>query len=315
MLAGAKQDPIILGAPQKVVALVNPISGNGRGKRVLDLLQNGDWQVEVKTFLTEAGSMAGHQAALEFAQKIGADRLIVSGGDGTLMETLTTMLNGDFSFPISLVPTGTGNIVASDLSIPRRLVPAIKQAFSGGVLRQWDAGHLQNTDQMFVLRASAGHDAMALSETHSHAKKRIGQWAYILPAFRALRRINPVTFTLTIDDQAPFDIVGITAFVAVTNRISGRLNMVLSHDIQPDDGKLHVGVIHARKLLFNLPSMLNQGSLNARNNVVTFPVENQVRIDASEALPMQIDGELLDDSMPLIAHTRPAAVDFVTPLQ
>src|SRR5262245_34873536 len=70
-------------APKLVVALVNPRSGARRGQQVIHFLKTRQWGAEVAVFETQPNSMEGHQAAIEFARQQGADRLLISGGDGT----------------------------------------------------------------------------------------------------------------------------------------------------------------------------------------------------------------------------------------
>lgn len=302
-------------APQSVVAIVNPRAGMGRGQRALELLNTQNWSAEVKTFPTLPDSLDGHRAAIEYARQHQADRLLVCGGDGTLMATLTTMLSSGPPIPICMIPAGTGNIVANDLATPRRLLPALRQAFRPGRLCWWDAGRIEGTGQIFALRASAGHDALTVANTPDIAKQRWGTFGYVLPAIRQLLRLKPITFTLAIDGGVPFQVQGITAFVAVTNRMAGIIDFVLSPDIHPDDGVLHVGVIHPHRLaLLQLPMILNQGSLSPQNMVTIFPVRERVRIEANPPQPLQVDGELLAELTPLEVRTMQHAITFVTPL-
>jgi diacylglycerol kinase family enzyme len=301
-------------APAHVVAIVNPYAGVRRGQRLLNVLGRRKWSAKLTTFATQPGSLDSYHEAIDFAREAGADRLLVAGGDGTLMEALTAMLSSGAPIPISIVPIGTGNIVAHDLSLPRRMLRAVQQAFRPGNIRWWDVGKLVETDHIFALRASAGHDARTLAVTRDQAKQRWGTMAYAYPALRELLRTEPSGYTLTIDNQKPFTMQGITAFVAVTSRVTGRLDIVLSHDIQPDDGLLHVGVIRRKRLHRNVPLALNRGDLEGAHIVSTFPVRNHVRIDCEEPQLTQVDGELLDVRSTLTVEVIPGAAPFITPV-
>jgi diacylglycerol kinase family enzyme len=309
-------DRAYIAAPKHVVAIVNPNSGmRRRSQRVIQLLRTHEWGSKITIFETVPNNLEGHREAIAFAREHGADRILVSGGDGTLMETLTTMLESGSPLPIYMVPSGTGNIVANDLNMPRRLLPAIRHSFSEGIVRLWDVGRIETTGQVFALRASAGHDALALASTDSRAKQRWGTFAYLLPALMELYKIRMIDFTLTIDDDPPFTMQGITAFVAVTSRMIGAVNFVLSREIHPDDGVLHVGVIHSKKLLQNLPSMVIQKALDVQGMLSVFPARHRVRIDANPIQMMQVDGELMDSKTPLIVQTIPHTIPFVIPLR
>lgn len=304
-----------LPAPKLVVALVNPRSGARRGQQVIHFLKTRQWGAEVAIFETQPNSLEGHQAAIEFARQNGADRLLISGGDGTLMETLTVMFQSGSPIPISMIRAGTGNIVASDLNTPRRLLPAIRQAFGPAQTEWWDLGRLEETGQIFALRASCGHDATTLSSVQPRAKQRYGPFAYAIPAIREIRKLKPVEFTLTIDNNPPIQLTGGTAFVAVTNRITGIVDFVISREIQPADGVLHVGVINPEGMFYQLPHIFNQKNLNAKGLVTTFPVYERVTIHAEPAQICQVDGELLSLKTPMTVTTLPQAMPFIIPLK
>lgn len=300
-------------SPKHVVAVVNPNSGMGGGRKSLKILRRVNWPARLTIFETRSGTMQAQMDAIAYARECGADRILVSGGDGTVMEILSAMLETGDPIPMSIVPSGTGNIVANDLELPRRTFAAIRQAFSGGRLRWWDVGQLPDSRYFFALRASAGAEASILTYMNEDAKHRWGIMAYILPAVRELLRTTPVRFTLTIDDKEPFDVYGIVSFVAVTSRMASAVNFVWSREIHPDDGILHVGVFHPRQVLQNLPALFNTAAMQAKNMVSIYPVHHQVRIDATPTQVTQVDGELLGTT-PLIVKNIPHAAPFVTPL-
>jgi diacylglycerol kinase family enzyme len=303
-------------APSRVVAIINPNSGMKRGRRLQDFLQARSWGVKVKSFQTLPDSLDGHREALHYAQQTGADRLIVAGGDGTLMETLTVMMENNIPpLPICMIRAGTGNIVASDLNTPRRMIPALRRAFQPGMVQWWDLGQLEDTKQVFALRTSAGHDALTLASMPKGAKQRWGTFAYALPAIKELLKMKPVTYRIQIDELPAFYMQGITAFVAVTNRMAGIIDFVLSHDIYPDDGVLHVGVINPEKFLQSLPIIINQKALQAQGIVKTFPVRERVQIEANPPQLRQVDGELLPGKTPFAVRTIPQGVPFVVPMR
>ena len=51
------------------------------------------------------------------ALKAGCDVVVVVGGDGTVLQVATALAGGDV--PLAIVPTGTGNLLAGNLGIPK----------------------------------------------------------------------------------------------------------------------------------------------------------------------------------------------------
>lgn len=302
--------------PQRVVAIVNPEAGKGVGPNLIRLLQSRrrSRSAEVQIFTTEANNLDVQYAAFEFARKNCADRVIVAGGDGLIMQALTAMLDTGDPLPISVIPIGTGNIVAGDLRIPRNFRWALRLAFSEAAVHWWDVGQVSDSGYFFALRASAGHDANTLAHVRHQAKARWGSMAYAVPAVRELMRMEPIQFCLTIDDLAPFTVQGITAFVAVTSRMIGSIPFNLSQEIRADDGVLHGGVIHPRKFFQDLPRMLHQRALEGEHTVSTYPVHRQITIESDPPQRTQIDGDLLGRT-PLTVKVIPRGAPFIIPVR
>ena len=302
-------------APQRVVAVIDPRAGRGSGHYAMRVLRQKHWGVDVQIFQPDPADPDTYRRAIETAQRSGAQRILVSGGDGTLARTITAMLTMGDPLPVAVIPTGTANVVAGDLHLPRRVYPAIELALSAAHVHWWDAGQLQPSGDYFTLRVSAGHDANTLALVNKRAKSTYGTLAYIIPGAVEILRMEPVSFTLTIDDQAPLRLSGITAFVAATSRMSGQMGFYLSNQTRTDDGVLYAGVLHPQRVFANLPRVLQHMALEAANfdEIVTlFPVKHHVRIDSDTPQRTQIDGDLLGHT-PLVANVRPRAVPFITP--
>lgn len=287
------------------------------GQRVINLLQRRNWSAGVKIFIPSLSRPDTYQQAIEYARENNADRVIASGGDGTVMRVLTAILKTGDPIPLSVVPTGTGNVVAGDLHLPKRIIPALRLALSDATIHWWDVGQLEQTNEYFALRASAGHDANTLALVNKKAKAFWRSMAYVFPGAMEMMRMEPVNFTLTIDQNPPIEMQGATAFVAVTSRLSGQVGFVLSNQIRTDDGVLYAGVFHPQKLLRNMPRVLHHMALSAEefSELVTlFPVKDRVTIDADTPQRTQIDGELLAMT-PFTAKVVPHSVPFVTTQQ
>src|SRR5258708_14241659 len=63
----------------------------------------------------------------------GADVILVSGGDGTVMACASALTGGEV--PLAIAPGGTGNIIAASLLLPSDLPAAAEVALHGDL--QW----------------------------------------------------------------------------------------------------------------------------------------------------------------------------------
>lgn len=158
----------------------------------------------------EAASAAGWQTPLEFettrddlgdtaaqnALDAGADAVIVAGGDGTVRAVSEALT--DSGVPLTIVPSGTGNLLARNLGIPlenRRAMiratfhgdtTAIDVGFAG--MRRADGSY---EERAFVVLGGMGLDADMIANTNPQWKKTVGWVAYVDGAARSLVSAKP----------------------------------------------------------------------------------------------------------------------------
>jgi len=68
--------------------------------------------------------------AFEFVKGLNKiDRIVVAGGDGTINEVINGLLSSEDpetrEIPISIIPTGTANVLAKELGIPEDIDGAV----------------------------------------------------------------------------------------------------------------------------------------------------------------------------------------------
>ena len=59
------------------------------------------------------------------------DLVVCSGGDGTLDETVTGMIQGGFRVPIGYIPAGSTNDFGGSLALPKKMIKAAQTIVSG----------------------------------------------------------------------------------------------------------------------------------------------------------------------------------------
>ena len=143
--------------------VANPISGLGFGRRnaprLEERLRESGYDVEL-IWTTESNTAREAAAAADPSQ---VAAILCVGGDGTLNQVVNGL--GDKRIPVTIFPTGTGNVLAKEYGIPYS-VPRVCDMIRRGKIELLDAGVIGG--QRFVLFAGAGFDAavaMALSES------------------------------------------------------------------------------------------------------------------------------------------------------
>jgi diacylglycerol kinase family enzyme len=297
-------------APTHVVAIVNPASGSKRGADVIERLQGIK---EPRLMLHITTPDFDFASAIEAGVKNGADRILVAGGDGTLMEGVSgaKRVLGNDILPFSWVPVGTGNVVSGFLGLPHRLEPAIKLALGPGAIRRIDLAKVG--DRCSVLRVSTGFEAEAAYNTTREDKDRLGVLAYGITGLKSLRQTRPVEYLISLDGQSPIHVEGILAFVTSTGALTWINGIsVINEAIQPDDGLLYAGVLRPLNpgRVLNTVTKFVAGSGLPPESIIYFSARKRIVVDAIEPQPTQIDGDPLGTT-PIVADLMPKALPIV----
>lgn len=298
--------------PEHVLAIVNPVAGSRRGRVVIERLcaltrPHVTLHVTTPTF--------DFAEAVRDGVRQGADRLLVAGGDGTLMQVVSGALQvtPGKTLPIGWVPVGTGNVVSGFLGIPHRLEAALKLALGTGALREVDLAKVG--DHCSVLRVSTGFEAETAAQVTREDKDRFGLLAYGISGLKSLRQTRPVEYLISLDGQPPLRVEGILAFITATGALTWINGLAVINDaIQPDDGLLYAGVLRPlspERVLASVTHMV-AGSGLPPESVLYFTARKRIVIDSKTPQPTQIDGDPLGTT-PIIADLLPRALRVVVP--
>jgi diacylglycerol kinase (ATP) len=292
--------------------ITNPAAARttpGRSHAVSRVLRANGWRVELQE--TAGPGDARRLAALAVAD--GADAVVVFGGDGTTMQAAAALVGTDV--PLGLVPGGTGNILAGNLRIPSRPVPAA-QLISRGRDRSIDLGRLERPDgpHYFAVACGAGADARVMGETHGAEKRRWGIGGYLATLARVLPEVRSTPCRITVDGRA-FEVPAAVALVLNCAEMIPPLLRVMDR-VALDDGVLDVLVLAA-----DSPWQCARGVWRALQNVVvgTGPTSylsyargREIRVEPAAPLPVQFDGDLAGWT-PLAIGVAPRALRVMVP--
>jgi len=288
----------------RVALVVNPVSGRGRSgllaSRVAELLRAGGHRVEVHR-------SRGPGDVKERARELGdaEDRILVIGGDGTLNELLNGLADPT-RVPIAQLPTGTANILAHELALPRE-PEGVARMLTGGRVRFLDMGLAGQ--RRFLMVASAGFDAWVALEIQSSRQATLGYLGYAAPILRTLRDYVPPRLEVRIDDGPAVE--GQLVVVGNMRNYGGLFTM--ADRARCDSGWLDVCILRngSRGGLMRAAVSGLTGGLSGRDDVA-YVTGRRVRIDSEQPVPVEIDGDPAGTT-PLDIEIRPAHVPIVVP--
>lgn len=300
-------------APEHVLAIVNPVAGSKRGQVVARRLR--ELKRPPRVTLHETTPDFDFATAIRDGIEQGADRLLIAGGDGTLMQAVSGSLNASDAgrLPIGWIPAGTGNVVSGLLGLPHRLEAALKLALGEGSLREIDLAKVG--EHCSVLRVSTGFEAETAANVTREDKDRLGLLAYGISGLRILAQTKPVEYLISLDGQPPVRVEGIMAFVTATGALTWISGLaVMNDEIQPDDGLLYAGVLrplNPERVLSSVTNLIT-GSGFPPESILYFTARKRIVVDSRTPQPTQIDGDPLGTT-PIIADLLPKALQIVVP--
>jgi len=268
--------------------------------RVTDLLRRDGHPVDV---YWTAGPGDAAKRARECERS--AERILAVGGDGTLNELLNG-LSDPSRVPIAQLATGTANILAHELELPREPRGVARMLVRGGV-RRLDMGLAG--ERRFLMVASAGFDAFVTRCIAERRTATLGYLGYAAPILGALRRYRPPRIAVRVDDRPVVE--GQLVLVSNTRNYGGLFTMA---DLaRCDSGHLDVCVLRDASLggLVRAAAAGLTGGLSGREDVGYF-TGRHIRIDAEDPVQVEIDGDHAGTT-PLDIRVLAAHVPVVVP--
>ena len=153
---------------KKLLLIINPVSGKRRGKQYSQMIIDkfGEAGFEVTCIFTTANENA---YAMTMKRAKDFDLVVCCGGDGTLKETVSAVIQLKNNMPIGYIPMGSTNDFAHSVGIPDKVEKAV-QAIIDGEPRPVDMGLFG--DNVFIYVAGFGNFT-AISYSASQRLKNI----------------------------------------------------------------------------------------------------------------------------------------------
>jgi len=146
---------------------------------------------EVALFATTCAGDATRKAHQAIGQ--GCECIIAAGGDGTAHEILQATVESRSSASLGVLPLGTGNVLATDIGVPRDPLAAAKallafepQRISVGKIDYLDCESQRTVSRFFTVAAGVGAHARLIYDASAAVKRHGGLATYYYTGFRSL---------------------------------------------------------------------------------------------------------------------------------
>lgn len=226
---------------KKLLFIYNPHSGKGSIKeylpQVLDIFVKAGFCVGVHP---TQGEEDATKKVIESAKEF--DRVVCSGGDGTLNEVITGVMQSEDDIVVGYIPSGSTNDFGSTLKLTGNISNAARIA-AGENIEKIDVGCFN--DKNFVYVAAFGIFTEISYETDQNLKNFFGHAAYIISAIKSLQDIPSISLQVEADGRI---IHGEFIYGMVTNaaQVAG-LKDFIKGDVKLNDGLFEVMLIRTPK--------------------------------------------------------------------
>ncbi len=296
---------------KRIALIYNPRAGGLHGKNdriwqlVAALRAQGLELADDHVKATAAGGDATRLAAQAVADH--SDLLIVCGGDGTINEVAQALVGSDTA--LAILPSGTANVLAKELQLPRR-PEELAQLIASGRTREISVGRASKPDQSwsryFILMAGIGLDATIIETVNPEQKKQWGIGSYVAAGLKTLAEWPLHPFSLNFNAQkheATFAIVANAANYAAWFTIAPKSRMESHH--------LDVCVFNSRSRLVYLSyAFLSLFGAHTLSPQVVYEPVTELYANTSNTTPVQLDGELVGH-LPMHFECVPHALRIV----
>lgn len=269
--------------------ILNPVAGTSDSEQVLnafhDSCKHFGWQPVVHKTSPDDDL---EEVITTHLQK-GCDLILAGGGDGTVAEVASALVG--CQPPLGIIPLGTGNQLAWQLGLPADYKQAIELIGEQPEMICLDAMKIK--ERYFLLNASAGFSSAMIKRTTRQEKRRLGMLAYFWNGFRLVFGIQPYRFNLEIDGVS-YSRRASEIFISSSFLLRNQ-DFMTDIEMRADDGQVEVFVLKARTLWDYIKLFFSLFKRNARQlqHLEYFPARQQVKINATNHVPFQADGETL----------------------
>ena len=265
--------------------IFNPLAGKGKIRAKLsDALE----LFKSKGYITTVYPTSAHGDGYSFVKnlKTNYDLIVCSGGDGTLNEIVSGILDSYRKPLLGYIPSGSTNDFARSVGIPIEIKKAIEISCCGKPYAL-DVGRLN--DRYFIYVAGFGAFTKVSYATSQKMKNVLGYLAYLLQGIKELSELRAYSVRISHEEG---EIEGRYIVGLIMNSFSiGGFKNPISEVTELNDGVFEVLLIHMPRNIIELQGIVAAllGDPIDSKNVEYFQASH-IEIE-SEEMEWTVDGE------------------------
>lgn len=292
----------------QALVIINPIAGPGRRRSIGACADLAERSLAAHHYDTDVRITTGPNDAADFTRDAVArnfDLVVAWGGDGTV-NGAGAILAGT-NIPLAIIPGGSGNGLARDLSIPLSAAQAFEVA-AAGTTRRIDGGELGGA--LFFNVAGIGFDARIAARLAAPGARR-GLLGYVMATVSELRRYEPGRYSI----HDALDVTGRSHMPDIVNHPALLIALANSRQygngaqIAPrallDDGLIEIVVVEPQSgfgILRRVPAFF-RGTLTEGPGLLMRSAASMT-ISSAHSIRFHVDGEPREGGQSIFLQVR-----------
>lgn len=219
--------------------------------------------------------------------------LICIGGDGTVSETVGYVLNNKINIPLAVIPTGTANIIATTLRIPKE--GNSLDFLIGSKVKEIDIGvaEYSNEKNHFLLGFGLGFEEKFLKLAKEKIKSRIGVLSYLLAALAELLTLKKIPIQIQNNEIQIKTYVCLLTIFNLQPLIFKFFPLFNEEKVNGNDGKLNLFFVEYKNYLHAFLGTLSFHIFGRFDFGMVKKISGkEFKIESSVPVGTQVDGEL-----------------------
>lgn len=291
---------------KKLLFIVNPVAGKSAIKShllsVCEIFQRNGYEITVRVTLSSSDAKA-------FAKECaGFDRVICSGGDGTLSEVVNGIIDSGENVPIGFIPCGTTNDFADTLGLSTNIVKAAEFAALTPPCK-CDVGCFNG--KFFTYTAAFGLFSEVSYITPQSIKNTLGRAAYLLNGAESMLDAKPHPMRISIVGEV---IEGEFLFGMISNSKSiGGFKGIGGLSVELSDGLFEAVFVRMPKNIQDIQLIMRafvQKDLRREFGVYSVKC-NSLTIESFGETPWTLDGDFGGSPSVAEISVLPGAVSYI----
>lgn len=285
-----------------VLLVINPIAGGNDKSPIINAVENACAKKNLTLKKYETDGENDEQNILEINKEFKADRILVSGGDGTIVCIAEIARKIDVA--LGILPSGSANGLAVNLDIPDDLDKQIEIAL-GDHLIDFDMLEINGHPSLHI--ADVGINA-ALIRNYDESSIR-GKFGYLINTIPTLIQEDfPFKYKIEANGET-HDEEGIMVAIANASKFGTGANINPTGKV--NDGKFEVLVFKKLDIWEILKTL--KGDTAQDPDFVKTICTDQVTIYCKKPVALQVDGEFIGNETKVEAHINKTALQIAVP--